>query len=57
MRVPSTMTWDDAPASRTPDAVENIYAALRTLARDLRTSKRAYRAVSDMQFCVVTLRE
>jgi hypothetical protein len=51
------MTWDDAPASRTPDAVENIYAALRTLARDLRTSKRAYRAVSDMQFCVVTLRE
>lgn len=50
MRMPSTVTWDDASASCTPDAVDRIYAALRTLARDLRTSKRAYTIVSDVLF-------
>lgn len=55
MRVLSTVTWDDAPASRTPDAVDRIYAALRTLARDLRTSKRAYGVVSGMLFQVSSL--
>lgn len=46
MWVLSTVTWDEAPVFPFPDAVDTIYAALRTLARDLRTSKRAYDNVS-----------
>ena len=48
VRVLSAVTWDEAPAFPTPDAVDTIYAALRTLARDLRTSKRACGKVSQM---------